>query len=108
MANSWHKRVESRKEYNRATTAQIQQTDAVLGEGVSEELDEALAIVSPDDLAALEEPIASVRVQRERPNASVRVQCEAVQASTTTIPINFAGATFSNCSITFSMCSKPN
>ena len=66
-------------------------------EGVSSELGEALAIASPVDLAAL-----------ERPNASVRVQHEAVQALTTTIPINFAGATFSNCSMTFLMHSKPN
>ena len=74
MATSGHKSVESLKAFNRPTEVQSRQTASML------DIDEALALASPRELAQLEEPNTHLFVdgpRRERARAA--------------LPMNFCG-----------------
>ena len=80
MATSGHKRAESLLSYNRHSNLQRKRTAAVLDEEVIDEIDKAIAQGSPEELDRLERPTARSAPQQ---------------------PVNFAGASFSGCTIIF-------
>ena len=94
MATSGHEFVLSLKAYNHPTEVQTRQTAAMLDIDYDKkvDVDEALALASPRELAQLEEPNTHLFVdgpRRERARAA--------------LPDDFAGANFTGCTFNFAV-----
>ena len=90
MATSGHKSVESLKIYNRPTPQQARQTAALLDDDDDcTDVDQILALASPEQLDDLEKPGGSL----DRNSIPRRAPIQ---------PINFAGAHFTGCTFNFS------